>query len=100
MDRVLELESQIAALQRELQDERNRCRHTRVTYEFKSNTGNYDPHSDCYWNEVQCIDCGSRMHFDSDDDNDNYRLAGVIGSEGKVEKHDYETYLKVKKELE
>ncbi|ALP47201.1 hypothetical protein phiGrn1_0310 [Vibrio phage phi-Grn1] len=99
MDSVFELEAQIAELQHKLEQERSRCQHTRVAYELKSNTGNYDPTCDCYWNEVKCIDCGTRMHFDSDDDNINYRLKGVIGSEARIQKSDYETYLKVKRVL-
>ncbi|AGN30249.1 hypothetical protein VPFG_00250 [Vibrio phage nt-1] len=100
MTRIEELETQIRMLKDELNEERNRCHHTRITYEYKSNTGNYDPTCDSYWVNVKCIDCNHRMTFDSDEDNTNYRMVGEIGSQGRVETHDYDTYLKVKGILE
>jgi hypothetical protein len=34
------------------------CYHPDVVKTHKSNTGNYDPHADCYWTEFKCPDCG------------------------------------------
>ena len=80
-------------------EERSKCQHTRVIFEHGSNTGNYDLRMDCYWNDVKCIDCGETFWFDSDKDDWNYRLCGTIGSEFKMKKEDYETFLEVQKQL-
>jgi hypothetical protein len=34
------------------------CSHPFVTKVHRSNTGNYDPSTDCYWDECSCPDCG------------------------------------------
>lgn len=36
------------------------CLHPNVNKEYKGNTGNYDPTSDCYWIEWKCPDCNKR----------------------------------------
>jgi hypothetical protein len=33
------------------------CLHPNLVRTPKSNTGNYDPSSDCYWYENKCPDC-------------------------------------------
>lgn len=37
----------------------NECTHPKETVEKKygSNTGNYDPHQDCYWTDFKCGIC-------------------------------------------
>lgn len=71
--------SKISKLQREIQEIRDKCQHTRVTYKYGANTG--DPYStDRYWSDVTCVDCCKQMRFDSEDDSTDYRLVGVIGS--------------------
>jgi hypothetical protein len=34
------------------------CHHADKDQEYGSNTGNYDPTSDCYWVMFTCNDCG------------------------------------------
>lgn len=31
---------------------------------YGSNTGNYDPHEDCYWIDMECTICGSKWWVD------------------------------------
>jgi hypothetical protein len=51
---------------------RKKCKHKNYVSEYKSNSGNYDPSSDCYWIEFNCLDCGDTNHFDSIKDEKNY----------------------------
>ena len=43
---------------------RLKCKHKNATHKYRSNAGNYDPSSDCYWIEFKCYDCG--MHWTED----------------------------------
>ena len=47
-----------AEVQKEIADLQAACPHPSAGKEHKSNTGNYDPGSDCYWTEFRCPDCG------------------------------------------
>lgn len=93
------LKQQIENLQKELKVEQDNCLHQNVIYERGANTGNYDPHADCYWNDVQCIDCGKHFRFDSEDDPVNYKLHGHIGCNTKINKEDYNKFLEIQKQL-
>lgn len=100
MSKISQIKEQIESLQKELQTLKKVCKHTRVIYNHGSNTGNYDPSADCYWLDVECIDCGKRMTYDAETDRENYSLKGVVGSEVKLKKEDYESFLKIQKELQ
>lgn len=62
--RLDKIQDDIDALQRS-------CPHSDVRFKFWSNAGNYDPHDDIYGVDVECLACGSRRTFCSD--NPNYR---------------------------
>lgn len=49
--------------QQELTNRRKKCSHNKITYKHGSNTGNYDPSSDCYWVTIKCLDCGNVQTF-------------------------------------
>lgn len=68
------LKREIEERQKELYDHQEKCKHTRGTYRYRSNTGNYDPHCDSYWVETECGVCGKRDMFDSD--TNTYKLIG------------------------
>jgi hypothetical protein len=36
------------------------CPHEELRYTYGSSTGNYDPHDDCYWVELECPHCFRR----------------------------------------
>lgn len=99
MNKIQTILKQIEDLQKELNLERIKCKHTRVIYSYGSNTGNYDPTSDVYWNDTTCIDCGLRKTFFSEEDSTNYRLAGEVGSELRVKKDEYEHFLGIQEQL-
>ena len=97
--RIQIIKQQIENLQKELKTEQDNCLHKNVMYETGANTGNYDPSSDCYWNDVQCIDCGKHFRFDSEEDPLNYKLQGQIGCNSKLKKEDYNKFLEIQKQL-
>jgi transposase-like protein len=37
---------------------REDCTHPNTLLKYGSNVGNYDPHSDSYWVDYRCEDCG------------------------------------------
>lgn len=49
------------------------CTHEKVKVKPGSNTGNYDPYADCWWVDVHCQDCDSRMCYDSHEHPEQYR---------------------------
>lgn len=58
--KAYKLAKAIEALQGELRRHQDsRCKHPadRRLYRLRSNTGNYDPTSDCYWTEYHCELC-------------------------------------------
>lgn len=94
---VSELDEQIAELQTRRDTIQNKCEHTRVTYSHSMSEGS--PYQDdYYWNDIVCIDCNKRMHFDGD--HPDYSLNGVIGSRLKVDSEKYKTYLAIKRLLD
>jgi hypothetical protein len=44
----------------DLKDLQALCKHESATVEHKSDTGNYDPSQNAYWNEWICHECGKR----------------------------------------
>jgi hypothetical protein len=40
------------------------CKHELARKKYGSNTGNYDPHSDCYWTDFYCPICDKRWSVD------------------------------------
>lgn len=65
-EKVAALESIIEEARNLLIAARKECTHETGTYMYKSNSGNYDPSSDCYWRENRCSDCGAYWHEDSE----------------------------------
>jgi ribosomal protein S27E len=99
MNKIQSILKQIEDLQQELELERTQCKHTRVIYSHGSNTGNYNPSADMYWNDTTCIDCDKRETFYSEADPTNYRLVGEIGSELQMKKEEYESFLKIQQQM-
>lgn len=56
------LYNDISILQNKIKDIQDNCSHPEgaVTKEYGSNTGNYDPSSDCYWTNFVCGLCSKR----------------------------------------
>lgn len=54
----------MARAEAQLREIQAACDHPNVNKVHKSNTGNYDPHADCYWTEFVCPDCGKFWHED------------------------------------
>ncbi len=78
---VAKLRKKIQALNTKIADIRDSCPHTKVKTEYGSNTGNYDPGADCYWIDVDCLECGQHMHFDSERDKTEYRFYSLKNRE-------------------
>lgn len=59
MSIVIEIKEQIKKLNAQLKDIQDSCNHPESCVEKKngSNTGNYDPHADCYWTDYYCKLC-------------------------------------------
>lgn len=68
---VKDLFRQIEILRTQVKFIRDNCKHPEVLYKYGSNTGNYDPHADCYWVEVTCTHCG--QHYTLYDDDPRYK---------------------------
>lgn len=99
LSKIQVIKQKIENLQTELKEEQSKCKHENVIYKYGSNTGNYDPQADCYWNDVKCIDCGKHFRFDNEEDEVNYKLHGEIGSKTKVKQEDYDKFLEIQKQL-
>ena len=61
------LKAMESEIYKEIESLQKACKHPKKTKEYKSNTGNYDPASDCYWARCECPDCGKIWSVDSDD---------------------------------
>lgn len=70
---ILKYQKQITTLQFKIAAIQESCQHENNIADYESNTGNYDPTSDCWWVFVKCLDCDKRMRFDSVKDSDLYR---------------------------
>lgn len=51
---------QISELYKVLEILRKNCSHSKKKIEYSSNTGNYDPTQDCYFEHHICLICGNR----------------------------------------
>jgi len=67
------LTREIADLQKELRDHQEKCKHSRGTYKYDANTGNWCEGDDKYWISCHCSVCGKRWRAYSHDDGDEYR---------------------------
>jgi hypothetical protein len=65
LSKVAQLEQQKAAIEEQIVELRQKCKHRRYHVELRSNTGNYDPHQDSYWTAFTCKTCGARWDVDS-----------------------------------
>lgn len=57
MTKVQEINNKIEKLYKEIETIEEKCDHKNKTMTYRSNTGNYDPHEDCYWREYSCPTC-------------------------------------------
>lgn len=64
--RAATLNRQIENARLKLDELQAACPHVNATHTNRANTGNYDPHSDSYWTEHHCYDCGRRWTTDQD----------------------------------
>lgn len=64
MNRIEEIDAEIAQLSQEKSSIQEECTHPPLClrYKYCSNTGNYDPHNDCYWTELRYTLCGKRWN--------------------------------------
>lgn len=71
MNRIEEIKLQISQLHQELLAIQEECSHPALARAFKygANTGNYDPHEDCYWIDHQCNLCGKHWRTDQEREN-------------------------------
>jgi hypothetical protein len=51
------IQIEIIRLRKELLEHQEKCKHKNVEQECGSNTGNFDPSSDCYWVIYNCPVC-------------------------------------------
>lgn len=70
---VEKINKQISKLTSKLNKIRESCEHENVDLEYKADTGNYDPSSDCWWISGNCLDCGKFLTADSEKDLELYR---------------------------
>lgn len=63
---VQKLKTEIEALQKIIVAIQKQCSHPKEALEQKSgsNTGNYDPSSDCYWKDYICHLCEKKWRED------------------------------------
>lgn len=92
LTRIRRLKSKIADLHSEIariQDAE--CSHPLETLseKYDGNTGNYDPHADCYWVNRHCGECGKSWHIY--DHEDGYR--SLIPFDRRVLLDDNKTYV-------
>lgn len=54
---VKQLMKERDAIQRKILALQKLCKHKEATFEYKANTGNYDPDADSYWKYWKCPAC-------------------------------------------
>ncbi len=59
---IINRETQIERLEKEIEKIRAKCKHLHVNKEYKGDTGNFDPSDDYYITCFECLDCGERWH--------------------------------------
>lgn len=76
MSKVDEIKKQIKTLEKELIQIQSECSHPASCLEktAHSNTGNYDPSSDCYWYDFHCSLCDKRWSEDQEDYHNKLRM--------------------------
>lgn len=59
MSIIKKLEAEINVLQDKIKNIQDQCSHPESCLDktHGSNTGNYDPHDDCYWTDYHCHLC-------------------------------------------
>jgi len=63
MRNIKDIKQDIEDLQKELKIAQGACKHDKIVYEYKSNTGYYDPCQD-YWVEIECLCCEKRFSYE------------------------------------
>lgn len=71
-----QLKISLEQARKNIKEFQDKCGHKNAKIIFKSNTGNYDPSSDCYWITVECDDCEFVGSFDSEKDKEQYKFWG------------------------
>lgn len=74
--KIQDLQTMITSAKNLIAEEQKKCPHKNVKTKTGSNTGNYDPSSDCYWVDVECHDCGKFMHY-SDHTEEYHHYTGI-----------------------
>jgi len=88
MRNIKTIKQEIKDLQNELLLVQDNCIHEQIIYEYKSNTGNYDPCSDSYWVEIECLCCEKKFSYE--DYESGYRsFSKNFGSKLCLTKKDY-----------
>jgi hypothetical protein len=59
-----QIERRLTTAQNDLAILRTQCPHADVSRIPNSNTGNWSPSDDRYWNDCVCLDCGKRWAED------------------------------------
>jgi hypothetical protein len=55
---IMKIERRISKAEDALEAAQVKCKHPVRVARYGSNTGNYDPHADCYWTDFACMVCG------------------------------------------
>lgn len=81
MNQAQKIKEQIQQLEFLLEKIQTNCQHTKATFKYESDTGNYDPSVDSYWIQLKCPTCLKRWTVSSDCE--DYRTLGSILKEEK-----------------
>lgn len=59
----IEINKEIRNLEKLIDEIKDSCPHINNTKKYDGDTGNYDPSADRYWVNIECLDCGTHLHF-------------------------------------
>jgi hypothetical protein len=59
----VKINQEINNLQKIINNIKDSCPHKNNIKKYDGNSGNYDPSADIYWVDIECLDCGKRLHF-------------------------------------
>lgn len=74
-------------LRAKISEFRKNCPHplSALVKEYGSNTGNYDPSSDCYWITMRCLRCDQNwFHYDTEPEFDQLKMIDCMVKRDKV----------------
>ena len=55
---IMKIERRADKARADLRAAQDKCKHPIRYAKYGANTGNYDPHDDCYWTDFGCAVCG------------------------------------------